>query len=209
MTERRTAGTVAIASSLCAVLAFVGLQHWVFAGTGAAFDVAVSQGLVPWRSGPLTALFMAFTFLCNTDTLFVVGFIALVWSALARSGRRDVACVILTLLLVMGVNTALKDYFARVRPDLATAVVHETSYSFPSGHAMVSLCLFGFLAYLAVIRLEGWRRRAAVAGAVACILMVGMSRVYLGAHYPCDVLGGYLAGVPCLTVGILTYRRMT
>ena len=94
-------------------------------------------------------------------------------------------------------NIAAKAFFARPRPGLWTSIAPATGYSFPSGHAMGSMTLAAVLALLA------WptRWRWAVCGAMAFfVAMVGLSRVYLGVHYPSDILAGWAAAL-AWTVG--------
>ncbi len=96
----------------------------------------------------------------------------------------------------------LKASVHRTRPEYGSAYLHGHSYSFPSGHAMGATIGFGMLAHLAV---EHWRtlrgrRGPAWAIALACAVLVGISRVYLGVHYPSDVAGGWAAGSAWLAV---------
>jgi len=106
----------------------------------------------------------------------------------------------------VGLEYLFKAIMQRARPPFAAAILHHPTYSFPSGHAMASIVGYTMLAYL-IVRLTGWRgrrRRAVFAGAAALILALGFSRVYLGVHYPSDVLGGFAIGgawvALCLTV---------
>ncbi|OWA35634.1 hypothetical protein B9G55_10770 [Saccharibacillus sp. O16] len=106
-------------------------------------------------------------------------------------------------------NILLKNLFRRERPDIHR-LADEYSYSFPSGHSMGAFALYGILAYLLwrMIRPMGWR----IAALVLCILLtlsIGLSRVYLGVHYPSDVIGGYIASGAwlALTIGSFEYWR--
>jgi membrane-associated phospholipid phosphatase len=90
----------------------------------------------------------------------------------------------------LALNLAAKAYFARTRPDLWLSLAPETTYSFPSGHAMGSATLAVALALLAWH--TPWRWPVAAAGALFVVL-VGLSRVYLGVHYPSDILAGWMA----------------
>lgn len=91
-------------------------------------------------------------------------------------------------------NVVLKHLVARPRPVFALPL-GEQDYSFPSGHAMGSLVVYGILAYFAVLVLRSWRARSGVmCGAVLLVLLIGFSRLYLGVHYFSDVIGGYAAG---------------
>jgi undecaprenyl-diphosphatase len=108
-------------------------------------------------------------------------------------------------LLIVGtvggqlVNNMLKSLFGRPRPDTVPAVDDVLTLSFPSGHAMSAIIAYGSVAYL-VGRLEptAAMRRTTWALATIIVLAIGMSRVYLGVHYPSDVLAGFIAGVAWL-----------
>jgi undecaprenyl-diphosphatase len=88
----------------------------------------------------------------------------------------------------------LKILFHRTRPDLFR-VVQETGYSFPSGHALATMCFYGMVAYLIMRTIDSWRGRLTVMTlAVVLSMLIGISRIYLGVHYPTDVIAGYAAG---------------
>ena len=100
-------------------------------------------------------------------------------------------------------NTALKLHFRRVRPDLPWAFVQETSFSFPSGHSVFAVVLYGALMYLGLRHLRLVRERVAVVvAAMALIVGIGLSRIYLGVHYPSDVAAGYFVGAVWLSAVI-------
>jgi membrane-associated phospholipid phosphatase len=108
-------------------------------------------------------------------------------------------------------NQILKALFARPRPFFEHPLLVEGSYSFSSGHAMESLVAYGMLAYFAVLALRTWRWRvAAVFAAALLVVLIGLSRMYLGVHYLSDVAAGYAAGGLWLSVLITaaeTVRR--
>lgn len=97
---------------------------------------------------------------------------------------------------------AAKHWVKRIRPFDGHAFVVETGYSFPSGHAMMSMVCFGMLACLLLYRLASRHHRAVIAAAVALVVFVGISRVVLMAHYLSDVLAGYALGAFWLVLGI-------
>jgi membrane-associated phospholipid phosphatase len=107
----------------------------------------------------------------------------------------------LTMLGGAALNIVLKHLFHRQRPILENPLVTLSSFGFPSGHTMGSTLLYGFLALLATYSLETWRHRVlAVLAAVTMIAAVGLSRIYLGAHYLTDVLAAMAAGVTWLAL---------
>jgi undecaprenyl-diphosphatase len=118
--------------------------------------------------------------------------------AVALLAQRRWSALVAWLVAVLGgeaLNLLLKDLFARPRPRFERPLVVETSYSFPSGQAMESLVVYGMLAYFAVLILSGSGKRVAVAvGAAVLVVLIGFGRVYLGAHYLSDVVGGFAGG---------------
>jgi membrane-associated phospholipid phosphatase len=100
-----------------------------------------------------------------------------------------------------GLNFLLKAAFERPRPSFAEPLATAGGFSFPSGHAMMSLIVYGALAGLIAARLRPGRARVFVfASATVLVLLIGFSRVYLGVHYASDVLAAYSAGLAWLTM---------
>jgi undecaprenyl-diphosphatase len=95
---------------------------------------------------------------------------------------------------------ALKALFHRQRPEPFFGTIGPPSYSFPSGHALLSLCCYGLIAGLASARLKGSGRWAVRIAAAILILAIGFSRVYLGVHYVTDVIGGYLGAIVWMAI---------
>jgi membrane-associated phospholipid phosphatase len=128
----------------------------------------------------------------------------------ARLKIEALICVI-GVALGAGVNRLFKAWISRPRPSeplvqVAYDVAHE---SFPSGHVVFFIEFFGFLLFLSFVLLKvGAIRRTALALCGLLIGLVGVSRVYLGAHWPSDVVGAYLAGGMWLMLMIEVYRRL-
>jgi undecaprenyl-diphosphatase len=105
----------------------------------------------------------------------------------------------------------LKYWFGRSRP-VGEVLTVASGFSFPSGHAMLSIAFYGFLAYLFISYTKN--KWGYLGAAVLCllVLIIGFSRVYLNVHYASDVLAGFLFGLICLAVNIkglnLTRRRL-
>jgi len=90
-------------------------------------------------------------------------------------------------------TAVLKAVFGRARPEVLDSGYAAFFYSFPSGHATVAVGFYGALTLILAYRLRGFARWAVVVGGVSLVLLIGFSRLYLGVHYPTDVLAGYLA----------------
>jgi membrane protein DedA with SNARE-associated domain/membrane-associated phospholipid phosphatase len=107
-------------------------------------------------------------------------------------------------------DVALKQVFHRTRPTWDVPLLTARGWSFPSGHAMGSLVAYGMLAYLLSREVHGRRRLAVIACATLLVLLIGLSRMYLGVHYFSDVIGGYGAGAVWLAAcvsGLEVVRR--
>lgn len=127
--------------------------------------------------------------------------IALLWLIHYRRWL-EAAGFVICLLGEALLNFLLKSLFERSRPDVFQ-LVEAAGYSFPSGHAMVSLCLYGMIAFLLARHIANWRGRLTVVVLAATLVAaIGVSRVYLGVHYPTDVIAGYFAGGMWLTFSI-------
>jgi undecaprenyl-diphosphatase len=169
------------------------------AGVTASTTVAWADGAVVKSvhlnavEPPLTDWILALTSLADTGVVLAitVGLVALLAGLRHWHGALILGLsVVLTHLIV----DVAKDVVSRPRPADAYAVGDPSGFSFPSGHSAISVALYATAALIAARALSGSARVAvAVAGAVV-VLAVGISRVYLGAHYPTDVLAGWLTG---------------
>ena len=169
-------------------------------------DRAVYRWAASMRSDPATLFFLAFTHIGGPTGLAVIALGVAV--LLFEQKHRGLALYVAVTGSMSGViNLLLKEIFARSRPDLAEALRRASGYSFPSGHAMGSMVVFGSLAYV-MARIHGrWRLRSAtIAALLASILAVGLSRVYLGVHWISDIAAGYVAGMTWLVVATVTFE---
>lgn len=183
------------------ILLFVYLTGEVIEGSTKGFDEAILLALrqpsdlsTPIGPGWLTHAVKDITSLGGTTVLTLMTVLVTIYLLLDR--RRAIAIFVLASVLGgWALSTVLKLSVARARPDIVPHLVEVNDLSFPSGHAMVSAVTYLTLAAL----ISGTRRYRStrifiVAVGILLTLMIGMSRVYLGVHYPTDVLGGWCAG---------------
>lgn len=107
---------------------------------------------------------------------------------------------LINLILVFMLNYILKLIFSRARP-IDINIITETGYSFPSGHAMISLAIYGFLAYL-LWESDYKYKKIGVSLLVLLIVLIGISRIYLGVHYTSDVIAGFIVSLGYLLLFI-------
>ena len=195
-------------------IVFTALLLWAFAALAdAVFDngrfTRADVGLSAWIQQHDTeygeSIFAVISFLGAPVLVALVAVVSLYFA-----WRRDfVRAISLASATASGaaLNMVLKHLFHRGRPEFATEFITHATWSFPSGHAMESMVGYGMLAVLLfdVTRHAG-RRRLLVGTAVLLILMIGVSRVYLGVHYLSDVTAGWLAGGAWLYVCATAYR---
>ncbi len=132
--------------------------------------------------------------------------------ALYVSRRQSLeAFFILATLSNFALTSFLKVLVARPRPpdfflDPSDFLLSVNQYSFPSGHVLFFVVFFGFIAYLAWLHQTGFPRMMVIATCSALVILIGPSRIYLGAHWASDVLGSYIIGILWLFVLVLGYQ---
>ena len=195
MTARPTPALRAGFAAAVCLLLFAWLAREVLRGDTLPFDTAV-RSAVHARAFPLLTWAMrGVTQLGSSWWLLAFGAIA-VWR-LVQAGRRRAALILVAASAgAEALEQILKLVFHRSRPEAFFGLDNPWTYSFPSGHAAISACFYGLLAAILTARIESRRRRAACwVLAVFVALLVGFSRVYLGFHYPTDVIAGYALAV--------------
>jgi undecaprenyl-diphosphatase len=194
----RLVGTTLLAGLAAAALAlalFVWLGTEVAAGGTHALDERLRAELHALASPGLTRLMVAISRLAAPMVVVPLGLV-LAAAFAAHGWPRGALLIVATLAGAAVLNYELKLVFGRTRPDPFFDYPLPESPSFPSGHALFAASAFGGLAVLVTRRLRRRLARAAVwAAALVVIALVGLSRVYLGVHYPSDVLAGYAVGL--------------
>ena len=158
-----------------------------------------------------TSIYNLISKLINTNLTFIMTFISHLGSAitlitltigfiLLLKNKKHSTLIALNLILVFVLNRLLKLIIARPRPEVLK-LVKAGGYSFPSGHAMISFGFYGFLIYLAykIIRNKKIKYPLIIFLSIL-ILFIGISRIYLGAHYATDIIGGFAIGFVYLVV---------
>ncbi len=168
------------------------------------FDDHVYSFIISIKSNSITKIFKALTFLCSEwfiicATILLVIFVKRKKNKLYIVGNLT-GCVIL--------NQVLKHIIRRARP-VGINLIKENGFSYPSGHSMVSLAFYGFLIYL-IIKAD-WNKKIKLLLVIVLsiiILLIGISRIYLGVHYPSDVLSGFSLSLTYLLLSIYLYEKI-
>jgi membrane-associated phospholipid phosphatase len=194
-------GALLIAAT--ALFVFGWLAEEMLEGDTQQFDAFVRTAVHQFATPSLTRLMQVFSFLGSVAAVTAMSLLAVCVSLYFRH-TRTAALATITMLGVAVLDLALKHAFHRPRP-VAFFGATPNSYSFPSGHALGSFCFYGILAAILAGRAHGWSAKFSVwITAVLLVGMIGLSRIYLGVHYPSDVIAGYCAAAVWVgAVGVL------
>lgn len=173
----------------------------------ARFDHVISRYVQSFRTPVLTTVMKGFTFIGTTPVVIVITLVILFMLLFVFKHRAEALLVFSIILGSSIIFEVLKHLFHRQRPTLHR-LIEATGYSFPSGHSTEAFALYGILAFIS------WRhlktpiaRTLMIFFASVMILAIGTSRIYLGVHFPSDVLAGYLASGFWLATVIWFYQR--
>ena len=185
-------GALLIAAT--ALFVFGWLAEEVFEGDTQQFDTFVRTAVHQLAAPGLTRLMQVFSFLGSVAAVTAICLAAICVFLYYRRNRTTVMLAI-TMAGVAALDVALKHAFHRPRP-VAFFGATPSTYSFPSGHALGSFCFYGMLAAILAARVRGPGTKFCIWMAAALLVgMIGFSRIYLGVHYPSDVIAGYCAAV--------------
>ncbi|MBR9990805.1 MAG: phosphatase PAP2 family protein [Gemmatimonadetes bacterium] len=192
--------TVGFAAGATAAIAFGLIAGMVRGGATQRFDERAVEWLAAHRSSLLDEVMVDITTLGDGVVLIMIVLIASIFLWITHH-RWSVYILLVGLIGGKVLNTVLKAAFDRSRPSVVEWLHDVSSPSFPSGHAMGAFVTYGTVAYL-VGRLSSTTRLRNVTWIIAgiTVLAIGMSRVYLGVHYPSDVIAGFLAGLAWVVI---------
>lgn len=182
--------------AVCTIV-FVMLLEDVLEGELIKLDALAYQALVEWlRTDELTPLMESVSALASPAVLLVLLLIVVAFAP----GKRPGLCCAVNLVLVVALNLLLKSIVQRPRPE-GFNLVMETGFSFPSGHSMAAMAFFGLLIWLVWhYHPKGVLRNGCCLGFALAIVLIGVSRVYLGVHYASDVVAGFCVALAWLAV---------
>ncbi len=193
-------------TAAAALVLFTWLGREILEGEVLAFDERLRALIHGLASPGLTTLMRGASLYGGPVVLVPAGLVAAA-AFLVKGWRRGALLVVVTLAGAGLLNWLLKFSFARVRPVSFFDYPLPGSPSFPSGHALYAASVFGGLTVLLTARIRNLPLQLTLwFVAISLILLVGLSRVYLGVHYPSDVLAGYSIGVIWVTAVALGDR---
>ncbi|WP_088891532.1 phosphatase PAP2 family protein [Leptolyngbya ohadii] len=197
-------GTVGLISCLLVLWLVAYLSDEILERENFAFNTSFLNWLHQYTNPTLDRLMLGITHLGDPPIVMPI-FITVLIILWLRQYRQEAQIFLIAGIGATILNNALKLYFRNPRPALWTRIITETSYSFPSGHALGSIVLYGMIAFLLARhfpRYAGWFYAAAgvLTGAI------GFSRLYLGVHWVTDVIGGWGMGFLWLMICVTMLR---
>jgi undecaprenyl-diphosphatase len=192
---------LAIGSALVVMV----LAALVATGVTDSIDVAITDVIRAPASRDLLAPLRQVTELGSTWAVTAVAVTLLVTGSLA--GRpRDAIAGAATIAMAAAAIEIVKRVVARTRPEMLEPILVETGFSFPSGHSTNAMVAYGIVAVVVGRTSLGRRTRRLIQVGLVCVIgLVGISRVWLGVHYPTDVLAGWATGA----VAVFAYAALT
>jgi undecaprenyl-diphosphatase len=169
-------------------------------------DRALIDIVQGWESPGLTSVMLGLSWIGGTGAVIVISLVSMLTMYVVLKHRIELVFFVVSVLGSYGLNMLLKWLFHRERPDFHR-IIQVEGFSFPSGHAMQAFALYATLTFL-LWRHVPSRAGRAVLVAVSALLMlaIGTSRVYLGVHYPSDVLGSYAASACWFCLAVYAFR---
>lgn len=173
-------------------------------------DKAVILFIANFRYPSITMSAMDITSLGSTTVLTILSIFIFILAMMKKD--RISACHIIIGSLGAGVLTKLlKNLFERARPDIVPSLVDVHGFSYPSGHSLASAAIYFTLAIIAFRYFSEFKKRAILfLGSTTIVFLIGLSRIYLGVHYPSDVVAGIAIGTAwafLLGAGIMIFRN--
>lgn len=195
-----TIGIVGLSACLLTIFSLGKLFTEVLEREAFAFDTSILLGIHQFANPALDAVMLAITWLGDPSFVVIVvfaSFFVLWW----RRDRQKAKIFLIACLGALILNTGLKLCFTKQRPQLWHSLIRETSFSFPSGHALGSLVLYGLIAYFLA---TNYPKFSILIYSLTVILIaaIGLSRLYLGVHWFTDIVAGYGVGFLWLMICI-------
>ncbi len=202
--------TLGVVAVVLAVMVFADIAEDVMTNDDIVlFDEWVLRGLRTYATPALTSFFVFVTHWHNTLGVLVMTALLALWMGIRRQWDW-VLLVVLSVPIGMLLNLLLKSVFQRARPVFDQPLLTLVTYSFPSGHTAAATLFYGVLAAWLLTQLRRTWWAPVVLLAAGMVLLVALSRVYLGVHYPSDVFAAMASSTAWLAItftGVATWRK--
>ena len=175
------------------VIGFIAVTALVVNGNSDFFDAFYGGAVQSLRSPGLNTVVELITYIGNWQAITVICLLLL---AFAKTRKTYGIPVTVVAILSHVLNRIAKMLIERPRPDAANMLIEQGGFSYPSGHTATAIAVFILLAYLVCKNMDNKKKAALCAVLLSALgILISLSRIYLGAHYASDVLGGFFVGL--------------
>lgn len=200
---------IALLLFIVAVRIFINLTDELYDNDLGEFDNTVASFVTSFRSDGLTSFFRIMTDLGDRVAYIIISVALAAYFFIRHKNWKFVVQTVAVLLLATATNILLKTVINRARPS-HEHLVEVNTLSFPSGHSMSAIAFYGFLLYLCIVsKIPTAVKILLVTLLVLTIFSIGLSRIYLGVHYPSDVAAGFVGGLIWVTLCIVVFNLIS
>jgi undecaprenyl-diphosphatase len=161
------------------------------------FDDSVYNFIIGLRSNPLDFILKTITRLGDTVVIMIIVVLTLI-----ILNKRERVIFGSSTIITVTLNQTIKHILQRPRPD-HLRLIKQGGFSYPSGHSMIAVCVYGIMIYLINKKVQNKKLKIALSILLTIlILTIGISRIYVGVHYPSDVLGGFILSTVILLINL-------
>ena len=180
------------------LIGFIIISYLLFTNRLDAFDNTIYEIIKCIRCSFCDRFFKIITYLGNTIPVVVITIALLIYL-----DKHDRIILGSSMIVTLCINQIIKHLIKRPRPPVEERLITQNGYSFPSGHSMMALCLYGVLIYFVMTKVKDKKKKIFLVSILSLIiLLIGLSRIYVRVHYPSDVLGAYLLTILILIINI-------
>jgi len=190
--------------AICLII-FIITSVMVYTGSDIFIDSFLYEFIYKYFiSDSVTEIVKSITFLGDVFGIILI----CIASLFIFKDKRINMCIVSNLVIVTLLNNILKLIFMRERPSINPLTV-ENTYSYPSGHSMVSMAFYGYLIYLIYNHISNRKIKYLLIGILSVLIfLIGISRVYLGVHYTSDIIGGFCFGISYIIIFIHISKKI-
>ena len=204
MTKKTKTLQVAILSG--AVICFALITYIVITGMSSGFDNAVMEFFYGIRKPGLDTLMELITYMANWETIVII---CLLLICFPQTRRKAGISVSIASLLSTLVKAVIKTAVARPRPEESFFLIEQSGFAYPSGHAMTGMAVYLLLLVLTREYITDSKKKNLLSVIFVFVAFaVGISRVYLGVHFPTDVIGGWVLGAATVIVSLMIWDNL-
>lgn len=186
--------------SICIII-FVVIARLLLMDKVSGFDNKVYKIVTSIKCDPVTSFFKFITMFCSMWFVMLLTAIIMIFD----KNKKRAFYIALNVVLCFLLNQVFKFIFTRERP-VGINIITENGYSFPSGHSMVGVAFYGFLAYMFLHSHKSRKKRLLIiCSFIVLAILIGISRIYLGVHYASDVLAGFALSLAYLILYVVLF----